>query len=99
MSNIYRRLMLVIALSAGLALSLAASASDYFPSLRGTIDSIDFLKHTISVNNHTYPVSSKASYTGAQGFGVLSQGMNIEYFLEDLPGGGSEIVAITVLQR
>ena len=101
MSNILRRLVLIIGLSMGLALSVAASASRPIPSVRGTIDSIDYVQHTISVNHHTYRVAAEASYagTGARSFGALSRGMNIECFLRDLRGGGSEIVRINVLPR
>jgi hypothetical protein len=99
MSKICRYLVPLLVLTAALAVDPVALASKYFPSFQGTIDSVDFIKHTISVNHHTYPVSSKAIYRGAQGFGVLSSGMHIEFSVDQAGGSSQTITEITVLSR
>ena len=69
-----------------------AMASTFVPIKKGAITSIDVLKHTITVDKQLYRVSPKAVYQGVQGFGVLSRGMNIEYFLANTPTGNSSVI-------
>lgn len=100
MSNVYRNSMVGAALFAALIGWQAVFASTYIPIRTGTISAIDFLKHTVTVNEHVYRVSPKATYQGAQGFGVLSNGMKIEYFLENVPSGNPSVITrIIVLSQ
>ena len=95
------KLLRILALSAllgGLAASPSASASNHVQILSGTIQSTDILKHTVTVNGHTYTVTSATTYSGKMSFSLLSAGMKIQYFLADPATGGSQtIVRIIVL--
>ena len=95
----YRYLAPLLVLMASMAVDPAALASKYFRSFQGTIDSVDFIKHTITVNHATYPVSAQAIYHGTPGFGMLSKGLHIEFSLDQAGGGSGTIAEITVLSR
>lgn len=98
MASKFTPLVLVVALLASFAGSRPAAASNYMPIETGTIQSLDILKHTLTVNGRTYKVSAKASYVGSLGFSVLSPGMKIRYFLgQSKAGQPQSIVRIIVL--
>ncbi|HEV2110247.1 MAG TPA: hypothetical protein VGT99_02745 [Gammaproteobacteria bacterium] len=98
MSWKFLRILALAALLGGLAASPPASASNYVKIQSGTIQSTDFLKHTITVNGQTYAVTSATVYSGNMSFSLLSAGMKIQYFLAGPATGGSQtIVRIIVL--
>ncbi len=47
----------------------------------GTVQNIDYLHHSITVNGQTYAVSPKAQFHGIGGFSVLHIGMPIRFML------------------
>jgi len=49
--------------------------------IKGTVQSIDYLHHTITVNGQIYTVAPHASFQGIAGFSVLHIGMPIAYSL------------------
>lgn len=51
--------------------------------LKGTVQSIDYLHHAITINGQIYAVAASASYRGMAGFSVLHVGMPIAYILRD----------------
>src|SRR5215469_12289718 len=96
--SIIRRFLATVAIAIGLTLLGTAHASNYQQEFQGKINSIDFIKHTITVNNHTYAVSPKANFNGAQGFGVLTTGLTIQYFVTDEQDGSQTIIEITIVR-
>jgi hypothetical protein len=59
--------------------------------IKGTVQSIDYLHHAITVNGQTYAVASNARFSGVAGFSVLHIGMPIAYTLgsaAQTPGPG-----------
>ena len=58
--------------------------------LSGTVQSIDYLHHTITVNGETYAVSSRAKFTGIGGFSVLHVGMPVQCMLSSSPTVGPD---------
>lgn len=98
MSWRFLRILALTALLGGLTASPSAFASNYVQIQSGNIQSTDFLKHTITVNNHTYSVTSATTYSGNMSFSLLSAGMRIQYFLTGPATGGPQtIVRIIVL--
>ena len=74
------------ALLLGLALapsSWAAFGESPAQVLKGTVQSIDYLHHAITINGQIYAVAANASYSGVAGFSVLHIGMPIAYTLRD----------------
>lgn len=53
--------------------------------INGTVQSIDYLHHAITVNGQTYAVAKNAKFNGIAGFSVLHVGMPIAYSLESPP--------------
>lgn len=61
--------------------SWAAFGTSPAQVIKGTVQSIDYLHHAISINGQTYAVAPNASYNGVAGFSVLHIGMPIAYTL------------------
>lgn len=85
-----------VALASLLLLGTSGRASfamgGYTPDqvLTGTVQSIDYLHHTITINGQTYAVSAQAKFTGIGGFSVLHIGMPVECRLSNPPAVDSE---------
>ena len=55
--------------------------------LSGSVQSIDYLHHTITVNGQIYTVSPSAKYNGVAAFSILNIGMPIQFMLGDTASG------------
>ncbi len=67
-----------------LLLGQAALAAYAIPESRmgtGTIGTVNYAARTLTVNGHTYPISSKAFVTGAKSFENLQTGMRVRYIM------------------
>ena len=81
-----RLLSLLTAALLGLAMAPSCWAAFGGPPaqvLKGTVQSIDYLHHAITINGQIYAVAVNASYSGVAGFSVLHIGMPIAYTLRD----------------
>ncbi len=75
---------LAILLIASFALcqpAMAVRGAGAASRLKGTVQSIDYLHHAITVNGQTYAVAPNASFQGVASFAVLHVGMPIQYTL------------------
>lgn len=63
------------------AFAATGGAVPDFKAHTGTIQNIDYLHHAITVNGHTYAVTSDARFSGIAGFSVLHIGMPIRFVL------------------
>lgn len=88
----HTRTSLVLVLAAALLLGFvssppahAATGSPGAIVIKGTVQSIDYLHHAITVNKQTYVVAKNAKFNGVAGFSVLHVGMPIAYSLESPP--------------
>jgi len=92
MSGKLAPIVLVAALLGGFLASTPATATYHVAFRTGTIQSINVLKHTLTINGYTYKVSPKATYVGSLGLSVLSAGTKIRYFLASAKSGQSQII-------
>ena len=98
MSDKFATIVLITALLGGVTVNGPANAVNLSPIKMGTIQSVNILKHTLTVNGRTYKVSSKATYVGSLGLSVLSAGIKIRYYLGRAKAGQSRsIVRIIVI--
>lgn len=92
------QLLMLAALLGGLAVPPAAPASSYVRTQVGTIQSTDFLKHTVTIDGRSYVVTDATTYGGRMSFSLLHRGMKVQYFLTGGTAGGTQtIVRIIVL--
>ncbi|MGH8398769.1 MAG: hypothetical protein ACRETA_11075 [Gammaproteobacteria bacterium] len=77
---------LAIVLILNLAVSRPVSAMGGYTSAQvvtGTVQSIDYLHHAITVNNQVYTISPQAKFNGIGAFSVLHVGMAVQMLLAD----------------
>ena len=86
----------MLCIIAGLAMGLMVTAPSWAAfggspaqPIKGTVQSIDYLHHAITVNGQTYAVAQNASYSGVASFSVLHIGMPIAYVLGSSPPLGN----------
>ena len=82
----------VTALLLGLATCQAALANRPVEVFQGSIETIDYGNHAITVNHQSYKVSPRASFTGVTGFESLQQGMQVRFILATPPSGSEPMI-------
>jgi len=82
----HRLLGIIAGLMLGSVVSLptwAAFGGSPAQAFKGTVQSVDYLHHAITVNGQTYAVAENATFSGVASFSVLHIGMPIAYTLGD----------------